>query len=56
MSTKATLITSVGIAAFLSVPSFLMGALDPLQFGIAAGYAGIAAAIVCMFAPQLASL
>jgi hypothetical protein len=56
MSTKATLITSVGIAALLAVPSFLFGALDSLQFGIAAGYSGISAALVCMFAPQLAKL
>jgi hypothetical protein len=50
------LIISAGIAAVLAVPAFLMGALDPIQFGIAAGYAGISAAIVCMFAPQLARL
>jgi hypothetical protein len=48
--------TSAGIAVLLAVPPFLMGALDPMQFGIAAGYAGIGAAIVCMFAPQLARL
>lgn len=54
MSTKATLVISAAIAALLAGPPFLFGALDPLQFGIASGYSGIAAAIVCMFAPQLA--
>lgn len=56
MSTKATLITSGGLAALLAIPPFLMGALDPIQFSIAIGYSAIAAAIVCMFAPQLGKL